>query len=54
MRKLVAIAREAGLDELHADVLPGNLAMLKVFERSGLEISTKRDQDTVHLTLRLH
>jgi RimJ/RimL family protein N-acetyltransferase len=53
MRHLVALAREAGLDELHADVLSGNLSMLKVFEKCGLAVSVKRDHDTVHVTIRL-
>jgi len=52
MRHLVAIAREAGLHELIADVLPENVAMLKVFERSGLRVSAKRDSGTMHLSMR--
>jgi RimJ/RimL family protein N-acetyltransferase len=52
MRHLVAIAREAGLHELVADVLPENVAMLKVFERSGLRVSANRDSGTMHLTMR--
>ena len=52
MRHLAAIAREAGLQELVADVLPENVAMLKVFERSGLRVSAKRESGTVHLTMR--
>jgi GNAT superfamily N-acetyltransferase len=53
MRHLIAIARKAELDELHAEVLPSNESMLKVFERTGLAISTTRDQYNVHITLRL-
>lgn len=53
MRHLIAIARAAGLDELHADVLPGNASMLKVFEKSGLTVSTTHDQGVVHIILRL-
>lgn len=52
MRHLVAIAAEAGLHELVADVLPENVAMLKVFERSGLRVSAKRDAGAMHLTMR--
>ena len=36
MRHLAVIARQAGLEELIAYILPGNVAMLKVFEKSGL------------------
>lgn len=53
MRHLVAIARGAGLRELVADVLPDNRQMLKVFEKSGLPMSTKREQGSLHVTLRL-
>jgi len=53
MRHLTAIARASGLDELHAEVLQGNTSMLKVFEKSGLAVSTTRDQGILHLTLRL-
>src|SRR5215218_8805101 len=38
MRHLAAIARDAGLKELIADVLPENTAMLNVFRTSGLEV----------------
>ena len=53
MRHLVAIARRSGLRELIADVLPDNRQMLKVFEKSGLPTSTKREPGVVHVTLRL-
>jgi RimJ/RimL family protein N-acetyltransferase len=52
MRHLVAIAREAGLRELIAEVLAGNAAMLKVFERSGLKMSVQPEGPIVHVTLR--
>lgn len=53
MKHLGAIARESGLEELFAEVLPGNAAMLKVFKKSGLGVSTKREADVVHVVLRL-
>ncbi len=52
MRHLVAIGREAGLSELVAEVLSDNLSMLKVFERSGLPMSTRREGPVIHVTLR--
>ena len=52
IRHLAAIGREAGLRELVAEVLSDNLPMLKVFERSGLAMSTRRESDVVHVTLR--
>jgi RimJ/RimL family protein N-acetyltransferase len=53
MRHLAAIAREAGLQELIAEVLPDNTPMLKVFEKSGLRLSVKREPGVIHVTLRL-
>jgi GNAT superfamily N-acetyltransferase len=53
MHHLTAVAREAGLQELIAEVLPDNVAMLKVFENSGLSVSMKRASQTVHVVLRL-
>jgi GNAT superfamily N-acetyltransferase len=53
MRHLAAIARQAGLKELVADVLPENTAMLKVFAASGLKTRTRREPDATHVVLQL-
>jgi RimJ/RimL family protein N-acetyltransferase len=53
MRHLAAIARDAGLKELIAEVLPENSAMLKVFKKSGLHPTMRREADIVHVTLNL-
>ena len=53
MRHLVTIARGAGLKEFTAEVLPDNIPMLKVFEKSGLPLSKKREAQVVHVTLQL-
>jgi ribosomal protein S18 acetylase RimI-like enzyme len=53
MRHLIAIARNAGLVELVAEVLPSNSAMLKVFQKSGLPINTRRADGIVHVSLQL-
>jgi RimJ/RimL family protein N-acetyltransferase len=53
MRHVAAIARAAGLEELIAEVLPDNIPMLKVFEKSGLRLSTRREPQVVHVSLRL-
>jgi RimJ/RimL family protein N-acetyltransferase len=53
MRHLVTIARQAGLRELVADVLPDNRQMLKVFERSGLPMSTEREPGSLHIIQQL-
>jgi RimJ/RimL family protein N-acetyltransferase len=54
MRHLTLIAREAGLRELTAEVLPSNKAMLKVFEKSGLALSAKTENGSTHVALRLN
>jgi RimJ/RimL family protein N-acetyltransferase len=51
MRHLIRIARDGGLRELTAEVLPENAAMLRVFERSGFRPAARRDPQTVHLVL---
>ena len=53
LHHLAVIARDAGLKELVAEILPDNTSMLKVFERSGLPIGTKRGPQGVHITLQL-
>jgi RimJ/RimL family protein N-acetyltransferase len=53
MRHLVDIARQAGLKELIADVLPENTAMLKVLAVSGLRTLTRREPDATHVVLQL-
>ncbi len=53
MRHLVKIARDAGLQELTAEVLPENAAMLKVFGKFGFRPGSHRDPQTVHLELKL-
>ena len=52
MRHIAALARKAGLKELVAEVLADNGPMLRVFEESGLIMSTKLAGTTVEVTLR--
>jgi GNAT superfamily N-acetyltransferase len=53
MRHIATIARAAGLEELIAEVLAQNSAMLKVFEKSGLPCRTTREAGVAHVTLAL-
>jgi GNAT superfamily N-acetyltransferase len=53
MRHLIALAREAGLKGLTAEVLPENAPMLQVFKKSGLPMTTTREPGVVHVTLQL-
>ena len=51
LRHIAAIAREAGLKVLTADVLADNIPMLKVFEKSGLRLHITRESGVVHVVL---
>ena len=53
MRHLVTLAREAGLKELIAEVLPENVPMLQVLKKSGLPMMIKPVAEVVHVTLQL-
>ena len=53
LRHLASLAREAGLSELIAEVLPINTPMLKVFEKSGMPVSLRHDRGSVHVTIGL-
>ena len=53
MRHLVVCARSSGLETLVAEVLSENSAMLKVFERAGLAIQTRREAGVLHLDMPL-
>ena len=53
MRHLATIAQTASLKRLSAEVLAENVPMLRLFEQSGLPMSTKREAEVLHVTLRL-
>jgi len=53
MRHLVTIAKDAGLQELTAEVLPENAAMRKVFSKFGFKSALSSDPQTIHLVLKL-
>jgi GNAT superfamily N-acetyltransferase len=53
LRHLARIARAAGLRELVAEVLAENAPMLRVFRKSGLEMTARREDGVVHVALRL-
>jgi len=54
MRHLAATARLAGINELIAEVLADNIPMLRVFEKSGLRLTTKHEGGIVHVGLQLY
>jgi ribosomal protein S18 acetylase RimI-like enzyme len=53
MRHLAVLARDAGLKELIAEVLPENSAMLKLFRKFGFKTASKGSPQVIHLALQL-
>ena len=53
LKHLVRIAREKGVSQFEAEVLPQNKAMLAVFSRSGLPMTTTRTEGVIRVTLSL-
>jgi RimJ/RimL family protein N-acetyltransferase len=53
LRHLIQIAREKGVSQFEADVLPENKAMLAVFARKGLPMKKSLEEGVVHVTLSL-
>jgi hypothetical protein len=45
------LARAGGIKELIAEVLPENVPMLKVFQKSGFGLQTKHHPGVVDVTL---
>jgi GNAT superfamily N-acetyltransferase len=51
MHHLGIIADRAGIKELIADMLPENVPMQKVFERSGYRMRSEHESEVVHVSL---
>jgi RimJ/RimL family protein N-acetyltransferase len=54
LKHLVRIAREKGVRQFEAEVLPQNKAMLAVFSRSGLPTQHSLGEGVIHVTLDLN
>jgi GNAT superfamily N-acetyltransferase len=52
-KHLLAIARDSGITQFEAEVLPSNEAMLRVFARSGVPLTRKAMRESVHLEMDL-
>ena len=50
---LIGVAHAGAIKEFVAEVLPENVPMLKVFERCGLAMTTRRERGIVHVRLDL-
>jgi RimJ/RimL family protein N-acetyltransferase len=53
LRHLAAIAKDAGIRQFVAEVLPENTPMLRLFEKSGLHINVQSERGVTHVTLDL-
>ena len=53
MHHLAVLARDAGLKELVAEVLPENSAMLKLFQKFGFRPASQGSPQVIHLALQL-
>jgi RimJ/RimL family protein N-acetyltransferase len=53
LQHLASIARDQGVGEFEAYVLPENESMLAVFRRSGLPMTTRCTEGALHVTLAL-
>jgi RimJ/RimL family protein N-acetyltransferase len=51
LRHLAGIAKEKGVTEFHAEVLPANKGMLTVFNRSGFPVKQESTEGIAHVTL---
>jgi ribosomal protein S18 acetylase RimI-like enzyme len=52
-RHLAGIAKEKGVAEFHAEVLPENKGMLAVFKKSGFPIKQEIVEGLAHVTISL-
>lgn len=50
---LAELARQHGIRRFEAEVLAGNAPMLKVFERSGLPLTKRREAGVTHIVMNL-
>ncbi|HQR52937.1 MAG TPA: GNAT family N-acetyltransferase [Burkholderiales bacterium] len=53
LHHLAVIARERGIGQFEAEVLPENRAMVSVFARSGFPMTEKRVDGTIRVTMKL-
>ena len=53
LRHLAGIAKDKGIVEFHAEVLPGNKGMLAVFNKSGFPVKQEYEDGVAHVTLSL-
>jgi acyl-CoA hydrolase/GNAT superfamily N-acetyltransferase len=50
--RLIEIGKQEGIKEFHADVLPENAGMLKIFHRSGMNTETVTEEGVVSVNMK--
>jgi hypothetical protein len=53
LRHLALIARDAGISDLHAHILPDNRRALRVLDKIGFPCTTARKRNMMHVALHL-
>ena len=53
MRHLASIGRQAGLRAFTAEILPDNIAMLSVFQKSGFRVGVEHEREALHIAMAL-
>jgi RimJ/RimL family protein N-acetyltransferase len=54
LKHLMRIARDNGIAEFEAEMLPTNTKMLEVFERSGYPLKRSRERDSTRVVFSIH
>ncbi|MFU8822152.1 MAG: GNAT family N-acetyltransferase [Gammaproteobacteria bacterium] len=54
LKHLIRIARDNGIVEFEAEMLPTNTKMLEVFDHSGYELKRSREQDSMRVVFPIH
>jgi GNAT superfamily N-acetyltransferase/acyl CoA:acetate/3-ketoacid CoA transferase beta subunit len=49
--ELIRIGRAKGINQFHAEVLPQNSGMLKIFHRSDMNVETASEEGVVHVSM---
>jgi GNAT superfamily N-acetyltransferase len=54
LKHLIRIARDNGIIQFEAEMLPSNTKMLEVFDHSGYELKRSREPDSVRVVFPIH
>jgi GNAT superfamily N-acetyltransferase len=54
LKHLVRIARDNGIAEFEAEMLPSNTKMIEVFDHSGYEMKRSREPDSMRVVFPIH